>query len=221
MKANLSLYVSAIAVALVASACGDDPDQLTGRGKNNPDPGTEPGPTDPAPTDPTDPALCKSREYVGFDASPLHATRIVAKIGVDRGRLKPFTALQTEYARVLGAAPASLQGAGPTFGQVPQRWYEEPQANAVALQTAYNIAFDGCLEHTKAAPEFAAAPDAASAATQCGAMARKFWSKTPAPQEIDACVNVAITGAASEAQPRRKWAYACASVLSSAGFLTF
>lgn len=209
--------------ALLIAACGDDPENLTGR-RNNPgnDPNDPNAQGDPnAPTDPTDPALCTSKEYAGFDNIPLHSTRVVAKLGVDRGRVKPFSALQTEYARVLGAAPASLQGAGPTFGQVPARWYDEPQANAVALQTAYGIAFDGCLTYTQTAPEFAAAPDAASAATQCAAMARKFWSKTPAPQEVQACVDVATTGTATEPQPRRKWAYACASVLSSAGFLTY
>jgi hypothetical protein len=52
-------------------------------------------------------------------------------------------------------------------------------------------------------------------------MARKFWSKTPAPQEIQTCVDVAITGAASEPDAPTKWAYACASVLTSAGFLTY
>ena len=52
-------------------------------------------------------------------------------------------------------------------------------------------------------------------------MARKFWNKTPAPQEIQACVDVATTGAAKEPDARRKWAYACASVMTSAGFLTY
>src|SRR5690606_13192745 len=117
--------------------------------------------------------------------------------------------------------PASLTGSGATFGQPAQRWYEEPSANAVALQTAYSIAFDGCLTYTASGAEFAAAPDATSAETQCAAMARKFWSKTPGPQEIAACVEGATTGSAAEPQARRKWAYACASVLTSAGFLTY
>jgi len=219
-----NLYVfsfAALAVTLLASACGGDPDELNGR-KGAPDPnGATPPGTDTPGQDPNDPALCKSKEYAGFDNRLLHNDRVAAQIGVDRGRLKPFGALQTEYARVLGAAPASLQGAGPTFGQVPKNWFEEPQANAVALQTAYNIAFDGCLTFTGTAPEFAAAPDAMNAPAQCGAMARKFWSKTPAPQEIQACVDVAVTGAAKEPNARRKWAYACASVLSSAGFLSY
>lgn len=223
MKASSKFNVLAISVALVAIACGGDPSHLTGGGRGN-GPGNEPaGGETPGgdPTNPDDPAQCSSREYVGFDDLKLHASRKVAALGVDRGRLKPFSALQSEYARVLGAAPASLQGAGPTFGQVPARWYEEPEANAVALQTAHSIAFDGCLTFTAMAPEFAAAPDATSAPVQCSAMARKFWSKTPAPQEIQSCVDVAVTGAASEPNARRKWAYACASVLSSAGFLTY
>lgn len=221
MKANLTYC--ALAVAVAASACGDDPSQLTGRGDrtNTPAGGEAPGGETPGGSDPDDPAQCTSREYTGFDDLKLHAGRKAAKLGVDRGRIKPFSALQTEYARVLGAAPASLQGAGPTFGQVPARWYEEPEANAVALQTAYSIAFDGCLGFTATAPEYAGAPDATSAPVQCAAMARKFWSKTPAPQEIQSCVDVAVTGAASEPNARRKWAYACASVLSSAGFLTY
>lgn len=222
MKATLT--ISFLSIALLLAACGDADPGALGPGAGNggePGPGEDPG-TDPTnPTDPTDPALCSGREYKGFDDVPLHAGRAVEKVGVDRARIKPFGALRTEYARVLGNTPASLQGAAATFAQPPARWYEEPQSNAVALQTSYTIAFDGCLTYTQSAPEFAAAPDANSAATQCGAMARKFWSKTPTPQEIQACVDVAVTGAASEPNARRKWAYACASVLSASGFLTY
>jgi hypothetical protein len=227
MKATLT--VSFLAAALLMAACGDDPNALTGggNGPGNGDPNNPNDPNDPNKQDPNDPALCTSKEYKGFDNLSLGNTRIVAKLGVDRGRVKPFSALQTEYNRVLANTPASLTGAGPTFGQVPARWYEEPQANAVALQTSYAIAFDGCLTYTATATEFAAEPDATSAATQCAAMSRKFWSKTASPQEIQACVDVATKGAATEGNPpaattaRRKWAYACASVLSSAGFLSY
>jgi hypothetical protein len=52
-------------------------------------------------------------------------------------------------------------------------------------------------------------------------MARKFWSKTPSPEEIQSCVDVVVNGTAAETQIDRKWAYACASVLTSAGFLTY
>lgn len=174
-----------------------------------------------AAADANDPALCKSREYQNFDHQSLTSGRTVTRLGDDRARMKPFSALQTEYTRVLGNTPASLAGSGATFGQVPKMWFQEPEANAVALQTAYDIAFDGCLTYTASDAAYAAAPDVASAQTQCSAMARKFWSKTPAPQEIQACSDMAVTGSAAEADPRRRWAYACASVLTSAGFLTY
>lgn len=220
MNAKITFTFSLLACVMIA--CGDGGDELTGGrgpGGSNPDNGPGNGPGDG--TDPGDPAQCTSKTYAGFDNRELTADRKVVKLGTDRARLKPFGALQTEYARVLGNTPASLTGSAATFGQPAQRWYEEPQANAVALQTAYSIAFDGCLTYTATASEFATAPDATSAATQCGAMARKFWSKTAAPQEIQACVDVATTGAAAEPNARRKWAYACASVMTSAGFLTY
>lgn len=211
MKATLTFGL----LALLLAACGDDPGLLTnGRGDT-------PGNSPVAEPDPGDPALCKSREYIGYDKKALHGARDVQRLGTNRARVKPFSALQTEYPRVLGSAPASLTGAGATFGSAPARWYEEPQANAVAIQTAYNIAFDGCLTLTATAPEYAAAPDAQNAEALCGAMAKRFWSKTPAPQELTACADVAIKGAAAEGSAQKKWAYACASVLTSAGFLTY
>ena len=221
---NAQLTFSFSLLACVMLACGDGGDELTGGPQRG---GSEPGgeegtqPTDEQKPDPQDPALCTSKTYAGFDNRELTGERKVQKLGTDRARMKPFSALQTEYARVLGNTPASLTGSAATFGQPPARWYEEPQANAVALQTAYSIAFDGCLTYTGTATEFANAPDATSAATQCAAMARKFWSKTPGPSEISACVEVATTGSAAEPDARRKWAYACASVLTSAGFLAY
>jgi len=222
MNAKLTFTFSFLACVMLA--CGDGGDELTG----GPQRGGPGGPDDPGASsgeegkpDPTDPALCTSKTYAGFENKVLTDERKVQKLGTDRARMKPFSALQTEYTRVLGNTPASLTGSAATFGQPAQRWYEEPAANAVALQTAQNIAFDGCLTYTGTATEFANAPDAASAETQCAAMARKFWSKTPGPTEIAACVDVATTGSASEPNARRKWAYACASVLTSAGFLTY
>jgi hypothetical protein len=122
---------------------------------------------------------------------------------------------------VLGNTPASLAGAATTFGQPPARWYEEPVAGAVSLQTALAIAFDGCLTYTATDAQYGSAPTAATASAVCADMARKFWSRTPASGDIQACVDVAVTGTASETNARRRWAYACASVLTAAGFLTY
>jgi hypothetical protein len=221
MNAKLTLSFSLLAGVMIA--CGGDGNDLTGgpqRGAGGPgDEEAKPG--EEGKPDPTDPALCTSKTYAGFDNRELTSERKVLKLGTDRSRMKPFSALQTEYNRVLGSTPASLTGAAATFGQPPARWNEEPTANAVALQTAYTIAFDGCLTYTATAAEFANAPDATTAEQQCSTMARKFWSKTPGPSEISACVEVATTGSAAEPNARRKWAYACASVLTSAGFLAY
>jgi hypothetical protein len=221
MNAKLTFTFSLLAAVMLA--CGDGGDELTGGpqrgGGGSGEDGTKPG--EEGKPDPTDPALCTSKTYAGFENQELTNERQVLKLGMDRSRMKPYSALQTEYARVLGSSPASLAGSAATFGAPPARWYEEPQANAVALQTAYTIAFDGCLTYTATAAEYAKAPDATTAETQCSAMARKFWSKTPGPSEISACVEVATTGSAAEPDARRKWAYACASVLTSAGFLAY
>src|SRR4051812_39828729 len=106
MKTSHTFTFSVLAALLVA--CGDDPNSLLGASGGT-DPNAPPTtPTDPPkPIDPTDPALCSGREYVGFGAKHLETGRAVAKLGVDRGRLKPFAALQTEYPRVLGNTPAS------------------------------------------------------------------------------------------------------------------
>lgn len=214
---HLAIVAVVLAAAVPMMACGDA-DDGSGMARVSPGADETPGADSPAPQPgPT----CPATTVTGFDGQDLFASRATTAAGMDRGRVKPFTALVTEYKRVLGVTPASLAGAAATFGAAEPRWSEEPASGAVALQTAFAVAFDGCLEYTKAPSEFAAAPDAASATKECSAMARKFWSKTPKPEEITACVTAATTGTADEPVARRKWAYACAAVLTSAGFLTY
>jgi len=55
----------------------------------------------------------------------------------------------------------------------------------------------------------------------CGALMRKAWSKTAAPRRIASCTTLATTKLATEPDARRRWAYVCASILSSSQFLTF
>jgi hypothetical protein len=50
---------------------------------------------------------------------------------------------------------------------------------------------------------------------------RKAWSRSPSPDEISGCVNLAVKTLADEKDVARRWAYACASVLSATQFLTF
>ncbi|CAN5924704.1 hypothetical protein BH11MYX4_BH11MYX4_63800 [soil metagenome] len=209
-------------VALLAFGCSaEDGNQLGSSG--NPTAPGDPPTTPPGTTPPgtIDPATCGGKDFASFDGKSLIADRAVANVGVDRGRFKPYDALAAEYKRVLGSTPASLAAAADTFGKSDPRWYDEPLAGGVVLQTSYSIAFDGCLTYTASAADFAAAPTAATAATKCAEMARTFWSRTASPDQTAACVDVAVTGAATVTDPRKRWAYACASVLSSAGFLTY
>jgi hypothetical protein len=159
--------------------------------------------------------------YEGFGGTRLEAGRADEDVGFDRDRVKPYTALSGELQRVLNApAPVLLAQLSSTFGQVPPRWYVEPQANAVSLYSALRVAFVGCIDLTNTT-DFDAMPSAANAPDQCTAFAHQFWNRAPDTDEVQACVDVVTQGTAQETQARRKWAYACASVLSSAPFLTF
>ena len=172
-----------------------------------------------------DPAAPKctdvGKNYLGFAGTKLEDKRVNAQIGTDRLRIKPYSALKGEYERTIGAAPATLQQSGASFGTPPDRFSAEPRASAIQVYTAFRVAFDGCLTFTETAPEFAAVPSPDTAAAQCKAMARKFWSRTPSADEVQQCTQVALVDSATEASPRRRWAYTCATLLSTSGFLTY
>lgn len=227
LRSHISLLATLAALAALGAcmtACSDDPEALTGR-KNAPGEGGENGanPDDPnaAPGALECTVKPEGRSYVLFDGSKLEASRANENLGVNRARLKPFTVMQGEYQRVLGLVPPSLAASAGSFENPPVRWYEEAQHSGVSLNAIFGISFDGCLAYTKTAPEFAAAPTAESAATMCSSLMRKAWSKTPAPEEVTACTNLAVTKLASEPDARRRWTYVCSSILSSSQFLTF
>jgi hypothetical protein len=197
--------------------------------------GTEAG------VDPTAPACTVfGKPHIGLGGEDLAATNNLVAYA-DRARAKPYSALLTEYARVLGAAnrPSSIDGFGATFGEPAARWYIEPMATAVFVNTAYNVAFEGCLRLTgeiaggTVDARFATTPVKATAAKVCGEWTRTFWSREGTPQQIEDCVSAALEattetyggGSIQEVTrpttPKRQWAYACASVLSSSGFLMF
>lgn len=249
-----TLTLSAILLSASAIvACGntdslglDDPNDpgvngecLDGTGcENNPDPNVN---------NPAAMQCAPGREYKDFGGSLLTdgtssisgAKRWEEVSGVDRDRLKPYSALETEFPRVLGSMPKSLAGSKATLGEPVARWYQEPQASAIGIYTTYRVAFDGCLDLTDPAknPKYATAPDATTAAAECSTWALKFWSRTPTPADIALCVKMATTDSAKETveiaggpdpvgTPKdtttaRRWAYTCATVLTSAGFLAY
>jgi hypothetical protein len=209
-----------------AAACGDNPDALTGRHTSGPGAdGTSNGanPDDPnaAPGALECTVKPDGRSYVLFDGSKLEGTRINENVGVNRARLKPFGVMQGEYQRVLGVVPASLAASAGSFDEPPARWFAEAEHSGVSLNAIFDISFEGCLQYTKTPADYAAAPTDASATTVCTTLMRKAWSKTPAPEEIASCTTLATTKLANEPDLRRRWAYVCASILSSSQFLTF
>ena len=227
---HTTLLATAFAFAVVGAstvACGaDDPDALSGRHNTGPGgDGTANGanPNDPnaAPGALECTAKPEGRSYVLFDGSKMELSRANENVGVNRARLKPFSVMQGEYQRVLGVVPASLAASGGSFDEAPERWFAEAEHSGVSLNAIFDISFDGCLQYTKTAADYAAAPTDATATTVCTTLMRKAWSKTPAPEEIASCTTLATTKLASEPDARRRWAYVCASVLSSSQFLTF
>jgi hypothetical protein len=178
------------------------------------------------PIDPIDPAApagttCdEGYNYQGFGGMRLEVGRDEDQVGFDRDRVKPLTALRGEFARVLGTTPVLLDSLSNTFGTTPPRWYIEPEANAVSLYSSMRVAFVGCLGVTATA-EFDVMPDGMNARTKCASFAHKFWSREANTEELDSCVEMVTTKTSEEPAARRKWAYACASVLSSASFLTY
>lgn len=168
-------------------------------------------------SEPKDPG----RVYQGFGGSVLGGDRLAGVPGEDTYRVKPYTSLAGEFTRTLGKVPALLPSFATTFSSSPDRWYIEPAADAVSLFSAYRAAFQGCLDFTATAAAYAAAPTAATASQECGTMSMKFWSRAASAEEISICVDVATVQTQKDTNPRRKWAYTCAAMLSSSGFLTF
>jgi len=165
------------------------------------------------------------KSYTGFGGTVLEVGRVDNEVTMEGGRVKPFSALVTEYPRVLGNTPSLLTGMNATFGDPVVRWSQEPQGSAISIYTAYRIGFQGCLTLTGTGTQWTANPNATTAATECGNWARKFWSRNATPTELNACVQVATVDTVMEGNaattPQRRWAYTCASVMAAAGFLTY
>jgi hypothetical protein len=193
-----------------------------------PVPPAEQLPEEPA-EPPPPPARCDmGKTYTGFAGTMLEAGRVDNDLGLERSRVKPYTALVGEYQRVLGNNPALIGQSATTFGQDANRWLTEPTSSAVTVYSAYRVAFQGCLTVTTntANTRYQTLPSNTTAATECASWARKFWSRDATQTEIDACVQVAMVDTTREGMntnpaANRRWAYTCASVLSAAGFMTY
>jgi len=222
-------FLTTSLLSVVVVACADEAGELSGRrgapGQNGENPGGEGDPNAPggpdAPGDPSQPGTCAvGTPHIGFDMQDFVKDRPVGAIGVDRRRLKPFSALRTEFQRVLGAQPAAMASSEAAYGTVQARWYSEPVAGAVSTVTTYSLAFAGCYD-TMTDAAYTAAPTTATATTKCTELQRKAWQVTPAADEVAACVDFAVNGIATEADIRRRWAHVCASIMTSTGFTSY
>lgn len=190
-----------VAPALALAACGSTPE---------PDPGDD------------DPGLCaQARTYTGFAGTPLEAGRAPLAAGADRLRLKPFAALAAEYRRALGLASFDTSAFAATFGRPPARWFSEPAASAGTVYGAFALGFEACLQHTAGAPAYAAAPAPDTAGVICRDLARRAWNRDATDGEAAACATYAVDQTNPADAPARRWAYACAAVLSASGFLAY
>jgi hypothetical protein len=222
MKLSLSLvfFASVGALASMSMGCDGDFNSLTG-GPNRQERG---GPGEDG-TGGGDGLTCtdapEGRSYVLFDGTKLEQSRENENVGVNRARVKPFAAMGGEFERVLGAAPPSLAGAAGSFDVPAARWYGETQYSAVSLHAMASISYEGCLAYVKDNPAFSKAPTDATARAECSKLMRKAWSRSPSPDEIAGCADLATKTLAEEKDIERRWAYACASVMSASQFLTF
>lgn len=201
--ALLTLMTSA--GCLVTEDCLSGPTCRKGRGSAAGDSNTA---EDGGPGGASDGPQCviAGKAHIGLGGVDLATKTTDVRSNADRARVKPYTALVSEYDRVLGASnhPALIDSTGATFGVPNPRWFLEPIPSAVYLNTAFNVALEGCKKL------IASTSPTSSRSDQCAAWSRRFWSRDPSPEEIQACVAV-------EGEP----AYACASVLTSTGFLSY
>lgn len=234
------LFVSVLTLGVYA--CGQGPDCIDGRPCADSHSLGDDADGGANADHPTAPPMCTTvgKPHIGLGGEDL-ASKTDGLVGGDRVRTKPYSALVTEYTRVLGAKnkPPLIGQSEATFGAAAPRWYLEPIASAVFLNTAFNVAFEGCLRLTgdvaggAAEAKYATAPTAETAKAECAAWARHFWSREATPGEIDACTAVALEStsetygrpgvdeATRNTTPKRRWAYACASVLTATGFLMY
>jgi hypothetical protein len=208
-------------LGLILVACAAESDELTGGRQNQGGDELPPGEQPVSPGDPTQPGNCAvGNPHVGFGNHDFASGRVEGGIGADRRRVKPYSAIRTEFQRVHNALPPAMAISGAAYGDVPARWYIEPTAGAVSLYTTYSLAFTGCYD-TMTDPKFTQAPTTATADTECAAMQRRYWQRTATPDEVKACSDLAVTGLTTEPVARRRWAHACASIMTAAGFTTY
>jgi hypothetical protein len=181
------------------------------------------------------------RAWLGLGGEHLEASRRDTAAFLDlhrpyRGSLKSGNdwVLTGDITGAVGAdafsAPESRDpGTGGAFGVAPDRWSEEPTVGPFAVFVTYSFAWKACVaaitrppsrnvpgwyEHTAFEPT----PDRARAF--CRRTQANAWRREPTTDEVDACVDLALN-LAEEPDLTKRWAYVCASVVSSMNWLSY
>lgn len=162
-----------------------------------------------------------ARTYVGFGGAPLETDRPMIAAGSDRVRIKPFAALAGEYMRALALTAFDTRAYAATFGRPPARWYAEPAASANTIYAAFALAYDACGQHTATLGSYATAPNPTLADSLCRDLGRRAWQREPTDDEASACAAYAVDKTNPADDPRKRWAYACAAVLTASSFLAY
>lgn len=177
----------------------------------------------PPPVEPQleEPVLCEDQgqRYQGFGDTSIPADRLPGYEGYDLKRLKPYSALEAEFRRALGTVPTELSKSATVFGAPPERWHTEAFFTAVSLYDFFRLSFDACEQHLATNPpgslEHVAVRD------RCAAWADALFERTGTEAEVALCTDAIETVAEDEADPTKRWAYGCAALASSPGFLSF
>jgi len=168
------------------------------------------------------PVTCdQARTYTNFGGADLAADRPTIAAGSDRLRIKPFSTLANEYNRALGITGFSTQAYANTFGRPPARWYEEPAASANTVYAAYALAYSGCTQKTSTGADYAMAPSPTVADRLCRDFARTAWNREATDDEASTCATFAVNQTNPADDTRKRWAYTCAVVLTTSGFLAY
>ena len=168
------------------------------------------------------PVTCEqARTYTNFGGEDLVKDRPTIEPGSDRIRIKPYGALAAEYRAALGLTTFDTAAYATTFGKPPARWYTEPAASANTIYAAFALAYSACTQQTTGDARYAAAPDAASADINCREYVRNAWHREATDAEASTCVDYVLNKTNASDDPHRRWAYACAAVLSASGFLAY
>ena len=169
-----------------------------------------------------EPVTCdQARSYAGLGGDALEADRPQIAAGTDRIRIKPYGALAAEYNRVLGLTDFSTAAYAGVFGKAPARWFEEPQASASTIYSAYALAYDGCSRKMASGGDYDLAPTATIADRICRDLSRAAWQREATDDEASDCATFVLNETAASDPPRKRWAYTCASILTSEAFLAY